>query len=42
MISVGQSDPDNPTRVSFHINGKTYNVGNIYYSEGDGQLAWVK
>lgn len=42
MISGGQSDPDNPTRVSFHINGKIYNVGNIYYPEGDSQLAWVK
>ncbi|MEA4986567.1 MAG: hypothetical protein VB095_00690 [Anaerovorax sp.] len=42
MISGGQSDPDNPTRISFHINGKTYNVGNIYYPEGDSQLAWVK
>lgn len=42
MISGGQSDPDNPTRVTFQINGKTYNVGNIYYPEGDSQLAWVK
>ena len=41
-VSGGQSDPDNPTRVSFTINGTTYNVGNIYYSGGDSQLAWVK
>lgn len=41
-VSGGQSDPDNPTTVSFHINGRTYNVGNIYYPEGDSQLAWVK
>lgn len=41
-VSGGQSDPDNPTRVSFTINGRTYNVGNVYYPEGDSQLAWVK
>ncbi len=41
-VSGGQSDPDNPTRVSFTINGTTYNVGNIYYPSGDSQLAWVK
>lgn len=42
MVSGGQSDPDNPTRVSFNIAGKTYNVGNVYYPSGDSQLAWVK
>jgi hypothetical protein len=42
MISGGQSDPDNPTYVSFEIEGRTYNVGNIYYPRGDSQLAWVK
>ena len=42
MISGGQSDPDRPTRVSFHINGTTYNVDNVYYPSGDSQLAWVK
>ncbi|WP_312906847.1 hypothetical protein [Tissierella praeacuta] len=42
MISGGQSDPDNPTYVSFEIEGGTYNVGNIYYPRGDSQLAWVK
>jgi len=42
MVSGGQSDPDNPTYVSFNINGRTYNVGNIYYPSGDSQLAWVK
>ena len=41
-VSGGQSDPDTPTRVSFNIGGKTYNVGNVYYPEGDSQLAWVK
>ena len=42
MISGGQSDPDNPTSVSFEIEGRTYNVGNVYYPRGDSQLAWVK
>jgi hypothetical protein len=41
-ISGGQSDPDKPTSVSFNIGGTTYNVGNVYYPEGDSQLAWVK
>ncbi|AMJ41530.1 hypothetical protein [Anaerotignum propionicum] len=41
-VSGGQSDPDNPTRVTFSIDGRTYNVGNVYYPEGDSQLAWVK
>jgi len=42
VVSGGQSDPDNPTYVSFDIGGRTYNVGNIYYPRGDSQLAWVK
>ena len=41
-VSGGQSDPDNPTTVSFNIDGTTYNVGNVYYPDGDSQLAWVK
>lgn len=41
-VSGGQSDPDNPTRVSFNVSDTTYNVGNIYYPEGDSQLAWIK
>ena len=41
-VSGGQSDPDRPTRVSFNIGGQTYSVGNVYYPEGDSQLAWVK
>ena len=41
-VSGGQSDPDNPARVSFSIGGRGYNVGNIYYPEGDSQLAWVR
>lgn len=41
-VSGGQSDPDNPTRVSFNVGGTTYNVGNVYYPDGDSQLAWIK
>ncbi len=41
-VSEGQSDPDNPTRVNFHIGGTTYNVSNVYYPSGDSQLVWVK
>lgn len=41
-VSGGQSDPDNPTKVSFNVGGTTYNVGNVYYPNGDSQLAWIK
>ncbi len=41
-VSGGQSDPDNPTRISFDIGGTTYNVSNVYYPSGDSQLVWVK
>lgn len=41
-VSGGQSDPDNPTSVSFNIGGTTYHVGNIFYPQGDSQLVWVK
>lgn len=41
-ISGGQSDPDNPVTVQFHINGTTYTVDNVYYPDGDSQLAWVR
>lgn len=41
-ISGGQSDPDNPTRVSFQIGESTYHVGNVFYPKGDSQIAWVK
>jgi len=26
----------------FNIGGKTYTVGNVYYPDGDSQLAWVR
>lgn len=41
-ISGGQSDPDNPITVRFHINGAIYTVSNVFYPDGDSQLAWVR
>ena len=41
-VSGGQSDPDNPTTVSFNIEGIRYAVSNVFYPGGDGQLAWVR
>lgn len=41
-VSGGQSDPDSPTTVRFHINGTTYTVSNVYYPSGDSQLVWVR
>lgn len=41
-VSGGQSDPDNPVTVRFHIDGSTYTVSNVYYPDGDSQLAWVR
>lgn len=41
-VSGGQSDPDHPVSVTFTINGRSYTVNNVYYPEGDSQLAWVR
>lgn len=41
-VSGGQSDPDHPVEVQFDILGTTYTVRNVYYPEGDSQLAWVR
>jgi len=41
-VSGGQSDPDHPVKVTFKIGGTSYNVGNVYYPNGDSQLAWVR
>ena len=41
-VSGGQSDPDNPVSVCFNIQGTTYTVSNVYYPDGDSQLAWVR
>jgi len=42
FVSGGQSDPDRPVSVSFQIGGKSYIVGNVFYPDGDSQLAWVR
>lgn len=42
MVRGGQSDPDEPVAVTFSIGGKQMQVGNVYYPEGDSQLAWVR
>lgn len=41
-VSGGQSDPDRPASVRFNIGGRSYSVGNVYYPDGDSQLAWVR
>jgi len=41
-VSGGQSDPDNPVSVRFIIEGTSYTVSNVYYPDGDSQLAWVR
>lgn len=41
-VSGGQSDPDRPVSVEFVIAGRTFTVSNVYYPEGDSQLAWVR
>lgn len=41
-VGGGKSDPDHPVTVQFNIGGQTYSVGNVYYPEGDSQLAWVR
>lgn len=41
-ITGGQSDPDHPVNVTFHIGGSSYTVSNVYYPEGASQLAWVR
>lgn len=34
--------PDNPASVTFHIEGRTYEVRNIMIPAGDSQVVWVK
>ena len=41
-VSGGQSDPDAPVSATFYVNGKSYRVSNIYYPDGDSQLAWIR
>lgn len=41
-VSGGQSDPDHPVSVTFHVGRNSYTVDNVYYPEGDSQLAWIR
>lgn len=41
-ISGGQSDPDHPVSVTFHVAGSSYTVSGVYYPEGESQLAWIR
>ena len=41
-VSGGQSDPDDPVSVTFHVDGRSYTVNHVYYPEGDSQLAWIR
>lgn len=41
-VNGGQSDPDRPVSVTFNISGKSYNVGNVFYPDGDSQLVWIR
>lgn len=41
-VSGGQSDPDHPVSVTFNVGGRNYTVDNVYYPEGDSQLAWIR
>lgn len=41
-VSGGQSDPDRPVSATFYVNGRSHRVSNIYYPDGDSQLAWIR
>ncbi len=41
-VSGGQSDPDHPVSVTFSVEGRSYEVGEVYYPSGDSQLAWIR
>ena len=41
-VKGGQSDPDNSVSVTFTVGGRSYRVNNVYYPEGDSQLAWIR
>lgn len=42
MVSGGQSDPDHPVSVTFHVGGRTMRVSGVYYPSGDSQIAWIR
>ena len=41
-VRGGQSDPDHAVSVVFHVAGQSYKVENVYYPEGESQLAWIR
>lgn len=41
-VSGGQSDPDHPVAVTFRVGGRSMRVDNVYYPEGDSQIAWIR
>ena len=41
-VKGGQSDPDDPVSVTFTVDGRSYRVDNVYYPDGDSQLAWIR
>lgn len=41
-VKGGVSDPNSPVIVYFNINGIRYKVENVYFPDGESQLAWVK
>lgn len=41
-VRGGQSDPDHAVSVIFHVAGQSYTVDNVYYPEGESQLAWIR
>ena len=41
-VRGGQSDPDHPVSVTFHVGGRSMTVRGVYYPEGDSQLAWIR
>lgn len=41
-ISGGQSDPNHPVSVTFHVAGNSYHVSGVYYPAGESQLVWVR
>lgn len=42
LSTSSEIDPDSPAKVTFRINGSTYNVTNIVIPEDESQLVWVK
>ena len=42
LSTYSEITPEKPARVTFRINGSTYNVTNIVIPEDESQLVWVK